>query len=531
MGAPAVELFASTTGTDSDWVVKLIDVYPNDVPEGAAQGSKPSVAGFELPIGIEIFRGRYLKSFAKPAPLKAGKVEQYRWELPNVDHVFLPGHRIMVQVQSSLFPLYDRNPQTYVENIMYAKPADYKKATQSVWFGGGNLDRGGVARSALNLMRLIRSGNCLCGGDRNALPAVLGMDNAGGQRRTTSLVHRSGTGPDCDVRPRDALYRSQSPLGDGLRIRRQKWRGVSHYELFPDLPERWRAVHRRALHGEVVAASEDRFDRADGTVQFLRWEVRPWYREKVQGGIIIFAEDVTERKRSEDDIRQINIELEQRVHARTAELEEMVDKLQTALIEAESLRQELREQAIRDPLTGLFNRRFMEESMHKEVARAHRGNTSLGVIMLDVDKFKLLNDTLGHEAGDAALRGVSRLLLENVRAGDVVCRFGGDEFIILMPGASLKATLRKAQQLDMQLRIQGVQCSTGVATYPDRGCILRRTAQIGGHGALPRQGNGRCAGCRRLRFAAGRERHSAREGASQHRFEAAIDVLVGGRPR
>ncbi len=82
MGAPAVELFASTTGTDSDWVVKLIDVYPNDVPEGAAQGAKPSVAGFELPIGIEIFRGRYLKSFAQPAPLKAGKVERYRWGCP-----------------------------------------------------------------------------------------------------------------------------------------------------------------------------------------------------------------------------------------------------------------------------------------------------------------------------------------------------------------------------------------------------------------------------------------------------------------
>ena len=138
MGAPAVELFASTTGTDSDWVVKLIDVYPNDTPEDASQGAKPSLAGFELPIGIEIFRGRYLKSFAIPAPLKAGKIEHYRWELPNVDHVFLPGHRIMVQVQSTLFPLYDRNPQTYVPNIMFAKPGDYKKATQSVWFGGAN---------------------------------------------------------------------------------------------------------------------------------------------------------------------------------------------------------------------------------------------------------------------------------------------------------------------------------------------------------------------------------------------------------
>ncbi len=136
MGAPEVELFAATSGTDSDWVVKLIDIQPNDVPESAAQGAKPGMAGYELPIGIEIFRGRYLKSFAQPAPLKPGKVERYRWALPDVDHVFLPGHRIMVQIQSTLFPLYDRNPQTYVDNIMYAKPGDYKKATQSIWYGG-----------------------------------------------------------------------------------------------------------------------------------------------------------------------------------------------------------------------------------------------------------------------------------------------------------------------------------------------------------------------------------------------------------
>ena len=136
MGAPEVQLFASTTGTDADWVVKLIDVYPNDVPEPASQGARPGMAGYELPIGIEIFRGRYLKSFAKPAALKPGKVERFTWRLPDVNHVFLPGHRIMVQVQSTLFPLYDRNPQTYVENIMWAKPADYQKATQRVWFGG-----------------------------------------------------------------------------------------------------------------------------------------------------------------------------------------------------------------------------------------------------------------------------------------------------------------------------------------------------------------------------------------------------------
>nr|WP_294849639.1 CocE/NonD family hydrolase [uncultured Sphingomonas sp.] len=136
MGAPAVDLFASTSGTDSDWVVKLIDVYPDDANEGQGQGAKPAMEGFELPIGIEIFRGRYVDSFAKPRALKPGKAERYRFDLPNVNHVFLPGHRIMVQVQSSLFPVYDRNPQTFVPNIFYAKKGDYRVATQKVYYGG-----------------------------------------------------------------------------------------------------------------------------------------------------------------------------------------------------------------------------------------------------------------------------------------------------------------------------------------------------------------------------------------------------------
>jgi putative CocE/NonD family hydrolase len=136
MGAPEVKLFASTSGTDGDWVVKLIDVYPAEKPEGASQGSKRDMSGFQLPIGIEIFRGRYVDSFAKPRALRPGKVERYSFELPNVDHVFLPGHKIMVQVQSSLFPLYDRNPQTFVPNIFYAKSGDYRPATERVFFGG-----------------------------------------------------------------------------------------------------------------------------------------------------------------------------------------------------------------------------------------------------------------------------------------------------------------------------------------------------------------------------------------------------------
>ena len=139
MGQPMVDLFAATSGSDSDWVVKLIDVYPNTSTEGVAQGAlgtEPS--GAEISIGIEIFRGRYVHGFDKPQALAPGKVEEYQWGLPNVDHVFLRSHKIMVQVQSTLFPLYDRNPQTFVPNIFNAKPEEYKKATQSVYHGSAS---------------------------------------------------------------------------------------------------------------------------------------------------------------------------------------------------------------------------------------------------------------------------------------------------------------------------------------------------------------------------------------------------------
>lgn len=130
-GAPMVNLFASTTGTDADWVVKLIDVYPDEMP------NQPQMGGYQLGISMDIFRGRYRNSFEHPSPIPANKVERYRFALPNADHVFLPGHRIMVQVQSSWFPLYDRNPQTYVPNIFFARPSDYRKATHRVFHTAG----------------------------------------------------------------------------------------------------------------------------------------------------------------------------------------------------------------------------------------------------------------------------------------------------------------------------------------------------------------------------------------------------------
>ncbi|HEV6965555.1 CocE/NonD family hydrolase [Roseateles sp.] len=126
-GEPVARLVASTSGTDSDWVVKLIDVYPDEVP------AQPALGGYQLMVSGDIFRGRYRESWSQPKALKPGEPLAYSFSLPNANHVFLPGHRIMVQVQSSWFPLYDRNPQTFVPSIFDARPQDYRVATQRVY--------------------------------------------------------------------------------------------------------------------------------------------------------------------------------------------------------------------------------------------------------------------------------------------------------------------------------------------------------------------------------------------------------------
>ena len=126
-GQPVAHLMASTSGTDSDWVVKLIDVYPDEV------GSQPAMGGYQLMISADIFRGRYRESLETPKPIAPDQPLLYKFTLPTANHVFLPGHRMMVQVQSSWFPLYDRNPQTFVPNIFWAKPGDYKKAVQRIY--------------------------------------------------------------------------------------------------------------------------------------------------------------------------------------------------------------------------------------------------------------------------------------------------------------------------------------------------------------------------------------------------------------
>jgi len=126
-GRPMVNLVASTSGTDSDWVVKLIDVYPPEV------AGDPQMGGYQLMVSADIFRGRYRESLETPRPITPNEPLEYRFALPTANHVFLPGHRLMVQIQSSWFPLYDRNPQTFVRSIFFAKPGDYQKAMQRVW--------------------------------------------------------------------------------------------------------------------------------------------------------------------------------------------------------------------------------------------------------------------------------------------------------------------------------------------------------------------------------------------------------------
>lgn len=143
------------------------------------------------------------------------------------------------------------------------------------------------------------------------------------------------------------------------------------------------------------------------------------------------------------------------------------------------LRETLRQQAIRDSLTGLFNRRYLEETLEREVQRAKRDGQRLGVIMVDIDYFKEINDTYGHEAGDAALHELGGFLRDHVRLGDIACRYGGEEFILMLPGASLVAARARAELLREELKLlqicyegrvlEGLTLSFGVAMYPDHG--------------------------------------------------------------
>ncbi len=130
-GSITAHLFAATTGSDADWVVKLIDVYPDTMPSPQA-----SMGGYELMVANDVFRGRFRESYTTPHPITPNHVEEYKVDLHTQDYKFLKGHRIMVQVQSSWFPIIDRNPQQYVPSIFAATDADFRVARQRVYRSG-----------------------------------------------------------------------------------------------------------------------------------------------------------------------------------------------------------------------------------------------------------------------------------------------------------------------------------------------------------------------------------------------------------
>jgi putative CocE/NonD family hydrolase len=126
-GEVVAHLFASTTGSDADWIVKLIDVYPEDY------AANWPLAGYQLMVSNEVFRGRYRESFEKPKAIEPNKVLEYTWSLHTQNYTFKKGHRIMVQVQSTWFPIIDRNPQTFVPNIFEANESDFKSQTHRIY--------------------------------------------------------------------------------------------------------------------------------------------------------------------------------------------------------------------------------------------------------------------------------------------------------------------------------------------------------------------------------------------------------------
>jgi diguanylate cyclase (GGDEF)-like protein len=187
-------------------------------------------------------------------------------------------------------------------------------------------------------------------------------------------------------------------------------------------------------------------------------------------------------------------EVEERVKAQ-ARLEVANSTLQAQILEIQSLQAKLREQAIRDSLTSLYNRRFLEETLDREVAAAARSHSSLTIIMLDLDYFKEFNDRYGHAAGDAVLRVVGSLLRGNTRSSDVSCRYGGEEFIVVLPGAGLELARERAEYLRMVFaqteisfggRILKATLSAGVSAYPTHGSTreeLIRAADTALYGA------------------------------------------------
>jgi len=225
---------------------------------------------------------------------------------------------------------------------------------------------------------------------------------------------------------------------------------------------------------ETVFASRSKSITAYGNVSDARFElilddisprvldvrITPLYLQDKRQGRMIVWHDITDRKEMEMQLREAN------------------RKLHRQISETKRLEAQLRVQAIRDPLTNLFNRRYLAETLPRELARAERERSSLGVAIFDIDNFKAINDTYGHPAGDRVLQAVSAMLQQNTRRQDIACRYGGDEFVVIIPKTSLEVTRKRAEEWQAALLkepapINGtklqITISIGIAAYPGHG--------------------------------------------------------------
>ena len=219
----------------------------------------------------------------------------------------------------------------------------------------------------------------------------------------------------------------------------EKWLGKSRQEMIGQDPmevfKEWPQLLNRFLFTE---STREEVQISGTPPLMLEVVITPLYAEQTRelNGRVILAYDITERKQLENELKNTN------------------KILMAKILEVEFLKEKLQEQAIRDPLTGVFNRRFLAELLDKEISKAERENTPVSIIMMDVDFFKNFNDTYGHKCGDVVLQDLANFLTENSRQGDIVCRYGGEEFVILMPNATLHDAYERAETWRQELYCQ-----------------------------------------------------------------------------
>ncbi len=256
----------------------------------------------------------------------------------------------------------------------------------------------------------------------------------------------------------------------------EKWLGKTRDQIIGKDPieifGQWPELYNRFLTTEKTREEVKIYGDPPLTLEVV---ITPLYNNEKINGRVVLAYDITKRKQLELDLK-------------------------AKIIEIDSLRVQLQDQAIRDSLTGVFNRRFLAEALEREIAKANREDMPISIVMMDVDHFKSFNDTYGHKCGDAVLRDLAGFLTKNSRHGDIVCRYGGEEFVILMPEASFQNAFDRAQSwqqayasktIEYEDKALKVTFSAGVASYPQHGPNGETILHAADHALYESKSNGR----------------------------------------